>query len=213
MPVPAIPPELVAQVLTQLPVDDAQTISTLLSCTLVSRSFSAIVKQDSIWKPVTRRRWISGRTPLFVELADVEDQADMNLAFPILQQKHSPTLYQSIVARPYIKRIIDRHLSALLTEPANKIPHILAIVALGEQNAMPFLDELAFITDDKLYPDDWLARRYWARQARGAITRRRAVDVWRRIGQGWTGPEAFAEGILAFSAFYGSQDLDEVSIT
>ncbi|ORY88627.1 Mis6-domain-containing protein [Leucosporidium creatinivorum] len=211
MPVPAIPPKIVEEILKQLPPAEDDTVSTLLACTLVSHTFSAIAKLDSIWSGVASYCWILGRVPVFVELSNEEDKAEMELAFPYREEK-SCSVYQGILARPHIKRIINRPLAALLAEPTSKIPHVLAIVELGEQNTFPFLDELAFMTSDESYPEDWLARKYWARQARGAIWRRKAVDVWRRIGQGWDGVEAFCEGVFAFSAFRDSQDWDEVTL-
>ncbi|ORY47098.1 hypothetical protein BCR35DRAFT_336198 [Leucosporidium creatinivorum] len=164
MPVPAIPPELVEAILKELPPSDSATIPTLLACTLVSHSFYWIATQDMLWSPIARSCWTFGRVPTYARLSNEEDQREMKLAFP-LQQASRQYILERIAARRTIKRILTRHLEALLAEPSNKIPHVLAIAELGETNAMPFLDDLAFMEDDELYPDDWLARRYWARQA------------------------------------------------
>jgi hypothetical protein len=210
MPVAAIPPELVEAILRELPPSGSATIPTLLACTLVSHSFYSIATQDSLWSPIAHSCWTFGRLPTYARLSNEEDQRKMKLAFPEGQDSRRSIL-ERITARPTIKRILTRHLEALLTEPANKIPHVLAIVELGETNAKPFLDELALMDNDELHPDDWLARRYWARQARGAISRRRAIAVWKRIGEGWDTTEAFYKGVFAFNAFRGDRDLDEVS--
>jgi hypothetical protein len=183
MPVLAMPPELVEAILHELPPSDSATIPTLLACTLVLHSFHPIATLDSLWSPVARSCWTFGRVPTNARLSNEEDQREMKLAFP-QEQDSRPRILERIAARPTIKRILTRHLEALLAEPANKMPHVLAIVELGETNAMPFLDELAFMDTDELHPDDWLARRYWARQARGAISRRKAIAVWKRIGDG-----------------------------
>lgn len=203
MPVPSIPPEVLEAILVELPPQDAETIPTLLSCTLVSQDFAAVARSDLIWKPIVEHQW-SGRAPLFVELSDEQDRQDLSEAFPE-GDKTSLTLYGRLIKRPTIKRILDRHLEALLAEPTHKIPHVLAIVELGETNTFPRLDPLAFATSDEVNEEDWLARRYWARQARGAISRRKAIDVWKRIGEGWNDLEAFFKGVYAFSAFYGDQ--------
>ncbi|ORY80744.1 hypothetical protein BCR35DRAFT_331806 [Leucosporidium creatinivorum] len=180
MPVPAIPPEIVEEILKQLPPDETfSTVTTLLACTLVSHDFAAIAKQDSIWGPIARDRSQLEREPTFVELTNQEDRKDMELGFPI-------------------------------EPPANKIPHVLALAELGEVNAVGLLRSFIECDVDVIFPEDWLARRYWAKQALGLVLRKRAIEVWRRIGEGWDGAEAFAEGIFAFAVFRGTQDRDDV---
>ena len=205
---PAIPPEVLEAILLELPPRDAETIPTLLACTLVSQLVHCVtVRLDRLWSAIARELWTFGRLPGYIRLSKKEDRRRMDRS---ALGKKSPTVYQRITARPVVKHIIDRHLEALLSKPSGKTPHILAIVELGEDNTFPFLDRLAFMQDDSIHPEDWLSRRHWARQARGAISRRKAIAVWKRIGDGWDGSEAFCEGVFALSAFYGSENLDEV---
>ncbi|ORY88640.1 hypothetical protein BCR35DRAFT_329881 [Leucosporidium creatinivorum] len=202
MPVPAIPPEIVEEILEQL-TWGRTAHRDLLACSLVSRTFNVLSRADSIWKPITRR-------PVYVELSNEEDQRDMELAFP-LERRDKPTIWESLLAWPKIIEIAYRHFDALLAEPTNKILHVLALVELGDQNLAFLIDSLALQKVEELkekFPADWMARRYWARQVRGVSSRREAVEIWKRIGDGWEGSEAFYEGIFAFGALYGKQELD-----
>ena len=206
---PAIPPEVLEEILLELPPQDAETLPALLACTSVSHTFSEVVKLDSIWKPIVAHRW-SGRAPVFLELSDPQDRHDMLAAFP--EGDNVPlSIYGRLVKRKAIKRIFDRHFEALLAEPTHQIPHVSALIELGETNIFPFLDWLAFVLTESDDEDDWLSRRDWAHQVRTAISRRKAIDVWKRIAEGWDGPEALIEGVYSFSAFYGDQSVDLVS--
>lgn len=210
MPVPAIPPEVVEEILKQPPIDDAETVPTLLSCTLVSHSFSSIAKRDSLWKPIVRKLWSYGRLPSYRRFSNKKDRAQFNRAFPP-ERRESPSVHERIVARTAVKGIVDRHLAYLLADMSNKIPHLLAIAEFGAETALPMLQKMAQMrkSDDQL-PPDWLARRHWARQVRQAIARGEAVDVWKRIGERWDGTEAFCRGVSAFGAFSEAFDYEAV---
>lgn len=208
MPVPAIPPEIIAEILQKLPAGEDATIDTLFACMLVSSVFKATARLDSVWVPIVRCNGNLGHIPRYVALSNEQDKHELELT---LKRKELSSTYDCILARSTFEEIVNRHLAALLAEPNHKIPHILAIAELGECNTFPVLDKLAFLQSGATQAEDWLARRYWARQVRGAISRRKAFDVWRRIGAGWDGVEAFCEGVFAFDAFHGSQDMDDVS--
>ena len=198
MTTPDIPPELVESILQQLPAEDDETIPTLLACTLLSRAFSAISKLDSIWSEIARER---GGLFCYVRLSDQQDQCDMDLAFP-LERRAMPTVHDRLIAGKHLKHIFNRHMDCLLSEPIHKIPHVLALVDLGRDNLSTFSRSADL---GKPRPD-WMARDHWLGEAREAVARRDAVDVWRDIGRG---SERFSDGIFAFSAFssLGADDL------
>jgi hypothetical protein len=126
---PLLPPDTIQRILTTLDPSDPLTLSTLVTCQLVARSFSAVSKSSVVWRPLLAL-WNRG-SPTAAKLPFPEDQAVLDAA--LAQLKHSsPSSAEALVrARTKIDRIALKHLDLLVQSFNNRIPLLNTISSLG----------------------------------------------------------------------------------
>lgn len=182
----SLPPELISHILSLLSPSDPLTIPTLLTCTLVSRSFSALALSSPLWTPHALHRW---QTP----------------------SRPEPDVFSYYKRRALLDREAIEKVHDLAGKANDRLADLERVVwDLGEEVAGA-LRKLERVGEEE-EAEKWLSVRYWSRECRTALGRRKAIEVWKGIKEGGLTGEGdekegreeereFEEGVSAFTAF------------
>lgn len=204
-PAPSVPSEIVQHILSFLPVDDPTTLTTLLNCQLVSRSFSAASLAPVVWRSLVKERWSYGQLSYpVIKMPMEEDQKLVDELFPGGQGPEDP--FAVFRARTRLDGLVRRHIDSLVRTACTRLPPLESIAALEAQT----WDELDRYGPAEC-PEKW-TRYYWCSEARILSRRYRAVQIWRDIAdKKLDAAQATELGMCALAGFLTETDWEEVS--
>ncbi|KAF8741749.1 Hemimethylated DNA-binding protein YccV like, partial [Rhizoctonia solani] len=221
-------PELVINCLSELPASkyDDSSVKTLLACTETCRALGEIAKTDTLWAPHYRVRYTRGQGleggwyKRYVSHRRIDIQA-IDLLNDIISR---PSRRDDAITK--LVEMGDLVWDALRMEAMCRVPDELKDIwakrdhewrterweGVGEKwNGEDTSGSLAEEPDMRNIPNDWIQRRWWARQALGTMARTTAVQSMSKVFSGdkpqptsLENAKIFEEGIKGLSGLMGA---------
>ncbi|ORY74271.1 hypothetical protein BCR35DRAFT_306717 [Leucosporidium creatinivorum] len=197
--IPSIPSELIQHILNFLDPTSKDTLTTLLNCQLVSRSFAASSLAPVVWRPLVQARWERGKLkyPAY-KLPLEEDQKLVDQLFPSPARDAPSDPFVVFRARWKLDGIAERHIERLVNGTKDRLVSIETTSVLGD-----LVWSHLWRTGPRMDAGSAsLTQRWWCRELLGCAARFTAFETWLAIAEGrLAGGEAIELGIAAFDAF------------
>ncbi|KAL8277660.1 hypothetical protein RQP46_009933 [Phenoliferia psychrophenolica] len=171
----AVSEDVAHSILLQLDPQDPTTVSTILTCRLVSRSFDAAAQSASVWRPLVQQRWKAGE-PEYTKLPNALDQALMDLAINSSKLPISPCdVYR---ARTLVDRIALQAAARRgdSVDKEDRIESYDTIAMLGTQ-VYDAIIRLKTVSPEERH--DYLSIRRVAHELEPTLTRGISMGLWR----------------------------------